>query len=52
MYKESSQGRPMVPARVVATVMILPAREGLSDQKAVGRLECDLRRQSASAQRL
>ena len=46
MYKESRRGRPTVPARVLATVMILQAHEGLSDQEAVDRLECDLRWQA------
>jgi IS5 family transposase len=48
MYKESRRGRPTVPARVLATVMILQAHEGLSDQEAVDRLECDLRWQAAA----
>ena len=48
LYRESSRGRPTVPARVVATVMILQAQEGLSDQEAVDRLECDLRWQAAA----
>jgi Transposase DDE domain/Transposase domain (DUF772) len=48
MYKESRRGRPTVPARVLATVMILQAHEGLSDQEAVERLECDLRWQAAA----
>ena len=42
LYKESRRGRPTVPARVLATVMILQAHEGLSDQEAVDRLEWDL----------
>jgi DDE family transposase/transposase-like protein DUF772 len=48
MYKESRRGRPTVPARVLATVMVLQAHEGLSDQEAVDRLECDLRWQAAA----
>lgn len=48
LYKESRRGRPTVPARVLATVMILQAHEGLSDQEAVDRLECDLRWQAAA----
>jgi hypothetical protein len=48
LYSESRRGRPTVPARVVATVMILQAHEGLSDQEAVDRLECDLRWQAAA----
>ena len=39
LYKESRRGRPTVPARVLATVMVLQAHEGLSDQEAVDRLE-------------
>ena len=38
-YKDSRRGRPTVPGRVLATVMILQAHEGLSDQEAVDRLE-------------
>jgi Transposase DDE domain/Transposase domain (DUF772) len=48
LYCESRRGRPTVPARVLATVMILQAREGLSDQEAVDRLECDLRWQAGA----
>lgn len=48
LYKDSARGRPTVPARVLATVMILQAHEGLSDQEAVDRLECDLRWQAAA----
>jgi hypothetical protein len=48
LYKDSRRGRPTVPARVLATVMILQAHEGLSDQEAVDRLECDLRWQAAA----
>src|SRR3974377_1449542 len=48
MYKESRRGRPTVPARVLATVMILQAHEGLSDQEAVDRLERDLAWQAAA----
>jgi Transposase DDE domain/Transposase domain (DUF772) len=48
VYMESRRGRPTVPARVLATVMILQAHEGLSDQEAVDRLECDLRWQAAA----
>jgi hypothetical protein len=42
LYKSSRLGRPTVPARVLATVMILQAHEGLSGQEACDRLECDL----------
>src|SRR5205823_12385493 len=48
LYKDSRRGRPTVPARVLATVVILQAHEGLSDQEAVDRLECDLRWQAAA----
>lgn len=48
LYKSSRLGRPTVPARVLATVMILQAHEGLSDQEACDRLECDLRWQAAA----
>ena len=48
MYSDSRRGRPTVPARVLATVMILQAREGLSDQEAVDRLERDLAWQAAA----
>lgn len=47
-YKYSRMGRPTVPARVLATVMVLQAHEGLSDQEAVDHLECDLRWQAAA----
>jgi hypothetical protein len=48
LYKQSRRGRPTVPARVLATVMILQAQEGLSDQEAVDRLERDLAWQAAA----
>jgi hypothetical protein len=48
MYRESRRGRPTVPARALATVMILQAHEGLSDQEAVDRLERDLAWQAAA----
>lgn len=47
-YKDSRRGRPTIPARVLATTMVLQAFEGLSDQEAVDRLECDLRWQAAA----
>jgi hypothetical protein len=47
-YRESRRGRPTVPARVMATVMVLQAHEGLSDREACDRLECDLRWQAAA----
>ncbi len=48
VYKDSRRGRPTVPARVLATVMVLQSLEGLSDQEAVDHLECDLRWQAAA----
>jgi hypothetical protein len=48
LYKRSKLGRPTVPARVLATVMVLQAQEGLSDQEACDHLECDLRWQAAA----
>lgn len=48
LYAESVKGRPTVPARVVATVMLLQAFEGLSDREACDRLEFDLRWQAAA----
>ena len=48
LYKVSGRGRPTVPARVLATVMVLQAFEGLSDREATERLEVDLRWQAAA----
>ena len=48
VHKTSSLGRPTVPARVLATVMVLQAFEGLSDREACDRLEVDLRWQAAA----
>src|SRR5215813_8446524 len=48
VYAESVRGRPTVAARVVATVMLLQAFEGLSDREATDRLEVDLRWQAAA----
>jgi len=48
VYTNSRLGRPTVPARVLATVMILRAHEGLSDQEACDRLERDLAWQAAA----
>jgi len=48
LYKSSRLGRPTVPARTLATVMILQAHEGLSNQEACDRLERDLRWQAAA----
>ena len=47
-YKDSARGRPTVPARVLATTMVLQAHEGLSDAEACDRLERDLAWQAAS----
>jgi Transposase DDE domain/Transposase domain (DUF772) len=47
-YRSSRLGRPTVPARVLATVLVLQAHEGLSDQEACDHLECDLRWQAAA----
>lgn len=43
LFKRSVLGRPTVPARVIATVMLLQAYEGLSDREACDRLAFDLR---------
>ena len=48
LYETSRKGRPTIPARVLATVMVLQSLEGLSDQEAVDHLECDLRWQAAA----
>lgn len=48
LFKVSPRGRPTVPARVLATVMVLQAFEGLSDREATDRLEVDLRWQAAA----
>src|SRR5271155_2335217 len=42
-YLNSPLGRPTVPARILASVMLLQAFEGLSDREAVDRLSFDLR---------
>ncbi len=47
LYAESVRGRPTIPARVMASVMVLQAFEGLSDAEAVDRLSFDLRWQAA-----
>jgi Transposase domain (DUF772) len=49
LYSGSVQGQPTIPARVVATVMVLQAFEGLSDREACDRLEADLRWQAAES---
>lgn len=48
LFKASTRGRPTVPARVVATVMLLQAYEGLSDREACDRLTFDLRWKAAA----
>ena len=48
LYSRSRLGRPTVPARVLATVMVLQAFEGLSDREAVDRLARDLAWQAAA----
>jgi hypothetical protein len=48
LYSRSVLGQPTVPARIVGTVMVLQAFEGLSDREACDRLECDLRWQAAA----
>jgi hypothetical protein len=48
LYLRSRLGRPTVPARVLATVMVLQAFEGLSDREAVDRLGRDLAWQAAA----
>lgn len=48
LFKVSTRGRPTVPARVVATVMLLQAYEGLSDREACDRLAFDLRWKAAA----
>jgi hypothetical protein len=45
-YTDSAKGRPTIPARVMATVMVLQAFEGFSDREACDRLEVDLRWQA------
>jgi len=47
LYLSSKKGRPTVPARVLATVMLLQSFEGLSDREAIDRLGADLRWQAA-----
>ncbi|HET8641580.1 MAG TPA: IS1182 family transposase [Pseudonocardiaceae bacterium] len=48
LYADSAKGRPTVPARVVCSVMLLQAHEGLSDREAVDRLAFDLRWKAAA----
>ena len=46
-YTDSKKGRPTIAARVIATVMVLQAFEGLSDREACDLFEVDLRWQAA-----
>jgi Transposase DDE domain/Transposase domain (DUF772) len=48
LFTDSAKGRPTVPARVVCTVMLLQAQEGLSDREATDRLAFDLRWKAAA----
>lgn len=48
LYVATVRGRPTVPARTVATVMLLQAFEGLSDREACDRLAFDLRWRAAA----
>jgi hypothetical protein len=48
LFLASVKGRPTVPARVVATTMLLQAHEGLSDREAVEHLAFDLRWKAAA----
>lgn len=48
LFMDSAKGRPTVPARVVATTMLLQAHEGLSDREAVEHLAFDLRWKAAA----
>jgi len=48
LFKRSSLGRQPVPARVITTVMLLQAYEGLSDREACDRLAFDLRGKAAA----
>jgi hypothetical protein len=47
-YSGARDGRPTVAARILATVMLLQAFEGLSDREATDRLGFDLRWQAAA----
>src|SRR5258706_7550865 len=48
LFTASAKGRPTIPARVVATTMLLQAHEGLSDREAVEHLTFDLRWKAAA----
>jgi hypothetical protein len=48
LFLRSRLGRPTIPARTIATVMLLQAHEGLSDREACDRLAFDLRWKAAA----
>ena len=48
LFAATHCGRPTIPARVVATVMLLQSFEGLSDREALDRLQFDLRWSAAA----
>ncbi len=48
LFKDTPRGRPSIPARTVATVMLLQSFEGLSDREACDHLVFDLRWQAAA----
>ena len=48
LFVATPRGRPSIPARTVATVMLLQSFEGLSDREACDRLAFDLRWQAAA----
>ncbi len=48
LFIATSRGRPTIPARTVATVMLVQSFEGLSDREACDRLAFDLRWQAAA----
>jgi hypothetical protein len=48
LFVDTPRGRPTIPARTVATVMLLQSFEGLSDREACDRVAYDLRWQAAA----
>ena len=48
LYEDSSRGRPTVPGRMLATVMVSQSFKGLSDREAVDRVTRDLAWQAAA----
>ena len=48
LYLDSNRGRPTIPARILATIMLLQSLEGLSDREAVDTFAFDLRWQGAA----